>query len=335
MRISIIIPTYYAQKGYYQTPIHLWNCLESIAHSTHTPHEIIVIDDYSDVAYAHQLSSHIIFHKMKMNGGPAKARNIGASIASGDILCFIDSDVMLLPKTLEKILKTMNNPEVDIVQGIYSTTCRVRNFASQYQNLYQHYIFNNIRTNKLSSVSSYCLAIRRSVFNELGGFNDSVHIASVEDGDFGLDAHRQGKRILLNREAEVEHLAHFTNKKILKRTFSIATTKMQTLRFHKERLKTNPNTTHHSIGKLLSMAIAPCIILSPIAFIWNTTFSLAFAAGILFLFLILNMNFFMMLKEHKGLRFLAKAIPFHFINMATGGFGVLYGILAPNTTIER
>ena len=72
-----------------------------------TPFEIIVVDSKSKdntKAEAYKACSSIIYLHSP-DSGPAEQRNHGASIATGDIFCFIDADTIINKNFLEKVDK--------------------------------------------------------------------------------------------------------------------------------------------------------------------------------------------------------------------------------------
>ena len=73
--------------------------------------------------------------------GPARARNIGAGVAKGEILLFIDSDVCVHPETLSQVsAEFISHPEIDALMGSYDPQPSAPNFMSQYRNLMHHYV---------------------------------------------------------------------------------------------------------------------------------------------------------------------------------------------------
>ncbi len=114
--ISIILCTY-------NRATLLPNAIRSVIHQTEQNWELIIIDDgstdntYNSVKQFLRRDPRIVycFHN---NQGLAKARNRGLAIASGDFVCFVDSDDELGPRHLEKRLRYMEqHPSVDFIHG--------------------------------------------------------------------------------------------------------------------------------------------------------------------------------------------------------------------------
>src|SRR5512144_3181294 len=98
MKLSVIIPVRNGGEAFRQ-------CLEALTSSSQLPDEIIVIDDaYADDTA--QLASRFgdqVYSAGDPPLGPARCRNRGAEIAGGDILVFIDADVVVHTDALAKI----------------------------------------------------------------------------------------------------------------------------------------------------------------------------------------------------------------------------------------
>ena len=51
--------------------------------------------------------------RLEWNSGPAAARNAGARLAAGDILLFVDQDVLMGPGTIDRVVRTLDErPEL-------------------------------------------------------------------------------------------------------------------------------------------------------------------------------------------------------------------------------
>lgn len=113
-RVSVIIPVH-------NDTVCLPRCLEAVAASTNRDFEIIVVDDCSTdstpelaVSYGVQCIS------TPVNSGPAAARNLGSKVARGEILLFVDVDVLLPPEALSVVADRFEiEPELAALFGSY------------------------------------------------------------------------------------------------------------------------------------------------------------------------------------------------------------------------
>ena len=159
LKISIIIPVYQGGIAFAQ-------CLDAVHRYGSLAYEVIIVIDGPDdrSAFLAARSGHRVI-QLSHNSGPAKARNVGAQAAVGDILFFLDADVALGQETLYQIQSGFETgSQWDAVIGSYDDQPGSPNFLSQYKNLLHHYTHQRARTNA-STFWGACGAIRRSVLD--------------------------------------------------------------------------------------------------------------------------------------------------------------------------
>ena len=110
--VSMIIPVYGVEA-------YLGECLETVLNQTYSNLEIILIDDESKDhcpeicdEYAQKDARIKVIHQK--NGGAANARNHGLEIATGEYICFIDSDDKIELNYVEKLLHAIKESQSDI-----------------------------------------------------------------------------------------------------------------------------------------------------------------------------------------------------------------------------
>lgn len=114
--VSVIIPTYNAQEFITET-------LESVFAQTYPNIEIIVVDDgstdqTSSIVRGYQ--SKICYYNQSNSGGSSIPRNAGIAYSSGEFLCFIDSDDLIVPDQIETQVNFMEHySEVGLVFSNY------------------------------------------------------------------------------------------------------------------------------------------------------------------------------------------------------------------------
>lgn len=181
------------------------HCLEAIERSQFQDWELIVVNDGStdeSETTAEKFGATIL----KTNRlGPGAARNVGAQIAKGTYVCFVDADCELHPDALSILVETLQESPIDAAFGSYDDAPAAPNFVAQYKNLFHHYIHQQGRE-QASTFWAGCGAIKRSTFNAMGGFNDQVYRQpSVEDIDLGYRIKQAGGKIRLTKTAQVKH----------------------------------------------------------------------------------------------------------------------------------
>ena len=202
--ISVVIPAFNAEKE-------LALALHSLAQSTTPAFECIVVDDGStDGSEATARACGAVVIPMPQRSGPAAARNRGASAATGDVLFFLDADVCVHPDTLERIASSFRtDPSLAALIGSYDDDPQAKDFLSQYRNLMHHYVHQSGRETA-STFWSGCGAIRRAVFQEISGFDESYGRPAIEDIELGYRLNQAGTKVLLDHDLTVKHLKRWT-----------------------------------------------------------------------------------------------------------------------------
>lgn len=105
-KVSVIIPVYNSEK-------YLKQCLDSVLSQTYKNLEIICIDDCStdkSVKIIKSINdSRIKLIKLKTNSGAGVCRNKGIDVATGDYICFLDSDDYWYLDKIEKQINFIEN----------------------------------------------------------------------------------------------------------------------------------------------------------------------------------------------------------------------------------
>ncbi len=112
---TIIIPTY-------NRPEELHDCMVSLLAQTRLPEEIIVVDDgdlpgFPLEAECKAAAIHCVYTQ-KEEPGLTESRNMGVSLATQEIIFFLDDDVVLEPEYVAEILKVYELDETGRVGGV-------------------------------------------------------------------------------------------------------------------------------------------------------------------------------------------------------------------------
>jgi glycosyltransferase involved in cell wall biosynthesis len=163
--VSVIVPAYNAEAF-------VVRAVDSALAQTHRPLEVLVVDDGSSDQtrkIVAQLPSPVRLIE-KENGGPASARNLGASQARGDWLAFLDADDWWFPEKLRQQLHYAGDPQVGMIHCLPDHRSEEGPPTLAFADMWdRNWIIN-------SSV-----LIRRAAFHALGGFNEAKELISVED----------------------------------------------------------------------------------------------------------------------------------------------------------
>ena len=179
-QVSVIIPTFNRADM-------LGAAVESALAQRYRPLEVLVVDDGSSDDTARVLArfGDSIRTLRQPNRGCAAARNRGLAAARGEFIAFLDSDDRFLPGKLERQVATLNrHPEADFCyspfQVYYDHRPRLQVLSApqargDFERLRAEYFLD-------PTLSCTTLLIRRRVFDELAGFDESRRLN--EDGEF-------------------------------------------------------------------------------------------------------------------------------------------------------
>ena len=204
-RISAVVPVFNGGPG-------LEKCLAAIAASTYPVYECILVDDESTDGMASAAAQRhgVRVITLKQQSGPGIARNYGAKHARGDILFFVDADVLLHPDALAIAASAFaNDPGLSAVFGSYDDQPGQASFLSQYRNLFHHWVHQTGNT-EASTFWAGCGAVRREVFLEMGGFSPAYGRPSIEDIELGTRLYAAGHRIRLEKTMFGKHMKNWT-----------------------------------------------------------------------------------------------------------------------------
>lgn len=177
MNISIVIPSYNAER-------HLEKTLTSLAkQGTVQPYEVIVVD-CSETAAVESICSRYEFvtcHREPLRFNPGRGRNIGAQLASGSLILFVDADVVLEPQTLEAAWRFYQGKHL-----LFGGALELNEYANPTTASYlEHYFFNHESqaarpVSTRANLSSALLAVDRKLLLENGGFKDIPRMQDTE-----------------------------------------------------------------------------------------------------------------------------------------------------------
>jgi len=177
--VSICIPTY-NRKDY------LKETLDSILSQTYKDYEIVIVDDGSTDGtedMLKQLGFPVTYHWQK-NSGDAAARNKLIELAQGQYISFIDSDDLLLPDAIEKLVKIMETEDEDVIA--YGSYLRIDQNGKAYgrckRKLYSgnitEYLFQTVFVHSCGSM------FPKKILKDYVAFDTSLKVCS--DYDFWL-----------------------------------------------------------------------------------------------------------------------------------------------------
>lgn len=320
-RISVVLPVYNAEKL-------LGECLAALCASAGVDYEILVVDDGSTdrsraIAEAH--GCRVIASGGRL--GPAGARNRGAVEATGDVVFFVDSDVIVRPDTLRRLAAAFaTDPALDGVIAVQAPAMRFRNICSRYKNLWMYYTYVRRAGQDVPLFYTTAAAIRREAFVGAGGFDVNYTNPNVEDTDFGQKLARRGYRIRVMPDLEVEHVKGYDLAGLLRTDF-LRSMSLARLKLRKRGEALAANDTSVPTGYIVSVPLATVAVLALLGALVLGSGALLGASGLaLGAVFVLNRPFLRLLRAHGGVKTWALGCAILVVELLAAGAGSAVGI---------
>ena len=331
--ISVVIPAYNAEAS-------LGSCLDSLKKQTSKPFQIILVDDCSTDRTASIASEAGIETLLfSTRSGPAVARNAGAEKAEGEIILFLDADVTVPDDLICRITDCFDtDSNIVAVQTVYSPYCPAEDMVSRYQNFYYFHALARTKEISTATFATWCAAVKRDLFIDIGGFNTCIPEPTVEDEEFGYEIADRGGIIALAKDIRVTHLASYTISQFARRRLRMARAQAKSgWRSIKERLlkryiNIRETGTHHSRWVVLSILLVLVAGFCIVAFLTGAVLRLYFlpwlfvaASAAIILSLLCHLNFFRSAVSHFNVKILPGFMLLCLFDMAILGWGVIAG----------
>jgi len=195
-------------------------CLTEVLENTQDC-EIIIVDNGSEPAIKPPFSGFIettIIRNDENKGFPA-AVNQGMRAARGDTIILLNNDVIVTPGWAEKLAQW--------IDAGYSIVGPVTNYAAGIQGVQIENYNDKVSLNKSAAywaenrgnaveevnfVIGFCMAFKKSLFEEIGDFDESLWPCSGEEVDFCFRAREAGHKIGVVMGCYVHHEGSMTFK---------------------------------------------------------------------------------------------------------------------------
>lgn len=184
-------------------------CLDALFAAGFAPDEVVVVDDGSpDDTVAVVRGRGVEPVRLAGNGGASVARNAGVAAASGDILFFVDSDVLIHADARTRVEAFFAaHPDHAGIFGSYDDAPPARTRVGRIRNLLHHHVHQNA-PRRATTFWTGCGALRRADFDLAGGFRTQDEM--IEDVGLGLRLARAGRQVVLDPDLQCTHLKEWT-----------------------------------------------------------------------------------------------------------------------------
>jgi GT2 family glycosyltransferase len=289
--VSAIVPATNA-------PPTLEQCVDAIRTADEGPDELLVVD---------------------RGGGPADARNRGASQAQGDVLVFVDADVLVHSDTFKLIRSAFErDPGLAALFGSYDDRPAAPGIVSSFRNLLHHYVHQQGAGPAMTFWAGLG-AVRREQFEAVGGFDaERYPLPSVEDIDLGVRLAAAGFRIELDPAIQGTHLKAWSLRGMIENDFwQRGAPWIELLLRHRTGSAALNLGWRHRLSALVSVAAALSLV--------NGRVSRAGRA--LAVLVALNASFYGLLARRRGRLEAVAGVGLHAVHHVVGALSVPVGVL--------
>lgn len=229
VKISVIVPIYRSRQV---LPILIDSWKFDI------PHEVIFISDACP-QQSHQIIIHSFEEKVPLNSvgkiivlshqmGFAGVCNEGVKHSKGEILVFLNADTKVTDNWLGNLIKPLENDNIGIVGNLQlKNDGTIDSAGSEWvkdsknfehigrniwkgQRLARRFTLTDAPQEMIASgeremVTGCCIAIKRDLFNKIGGWDEGYRIGYWEDSDLCMKVKEQGKKIWFAGDSIIYH----------------------------------------------------------------------------------------------------------------------------------
>jgi GT2 family glycosyltransferase len=293
MRLSAIVPAT-------DDPAYLEHVVAALHTAEEGPEEVIVVSEAPQP-------------------GPAAARNLGAEQAEGDLLVFVDSDVVPHEDAFLRIRAAFaDEPDLVAVFGSYDDSPSAPDTVSGFRNLLHHFVHQQsggIATTFWAGLG----AVRRDAFVSAGGFDANRYAtSSIEDIELGMRLASRGALMHLDPALQGKHLKRWTLGGMLRTDLHARGVPWVALLAREKATSTGLNLGwRHRLSAAASIALVASLAA-------RRPKQAVLALGAL---VVLNRDFYALLLERRGPAQAAAGVGLHALHHLTGAAAVPLGLV--------
>ena len=203
--ISIVIPVY---NNLEITKA----CERSIyANTLEDSYEVIVIDNGSNPPFANPLWKNFCYIRNEENLGFPKAINQGIRLSSGDTIIILNNDCIVTPGSLRRLEAWLDNysiigPLTNYSAGLQQVLIPIYNDENELN--IQSDKWHNLHTGESKEVNwiiGFCMAFKKSLWDKIGPFDESLWPCSGEEIIFCLRARELGLKVGISYDTFIHH----------------------------------------------------------------------------------------------------------------------------------
>jgi len=199
---------------------YLPDCLNAVMSQTHTPHEVILVDNASTDGSVESVATNFPPVRIICNDenlGFAGGMNVGLKLATGDITVLLNQDTVVREDWLAELVKAMEADEHIGIAGckiLYTDGQTIRHAGGYLEyplGLAHHYGCGELdqgqwdEQREVEYVTGAAMAIRREVLERIGYLDEDFFPAYFEDADICFRARQSGYKVVYVPTAVLLH----------------------------------------------------------------------------------------------------------------------------------
>lgn len=329
LSVSVIVPVHKGGDAFHR-------CVAALAEALRSDDELVIVaDGETDGAWRDlpplPATVQTVLHPTPR--GPAVARNRGAELATGDVLFFVDADVVVRTDTVDRVREAFaSHASLDALVGSYDDTPGDPAFLSQYRNLLHHYTHQVAgrrpdRSGPYAPLSTFwtgCGAVRRDLFHQLGGFDESYPVPCIEDIEFGYRLTDAGYGIGIDPDLQVTHLKAWDTADMIRTDVFRRAAPWAELLLARGAAENTLNVDWRSRMSVLTVG---AMLTAGVAVPFRPRVALPGLILMACAFLGLNFSFYKYLADRRGFQFALRVLPWHMLYYGCSGAGFALALL--------
>ncbi|MCP9447198.1 MAG: glycosyltransferase [Nitrospira sp.] len=205
--ISVIIPVLHLSRPvnprrFFSPRYTIRDVLRDVWEHITIPFEVIIVCNGDDPALIDFVRTDRRIDKYclnSVNAGVARSWNMGAQLAEGSVLCFLNDDVSIGPGALEALYETLHSsPDIGQVGPV----------GARWRGAEHERFVGEEHIEDADAIAGFCFLVWADLYRRIGGFDVAYSPAGFEEIDFSFAVRHAGFRCVVVPKLAVRHYHH-------------------------------------------------------------------------------------------------------------------------------